>query len=108
MNRRNVPSALQRRVRANLRMHLSLTEHTSMSPQLLGSLSPAMQRELLLSILSDTMLRFPLFKNAQRSFVADLAQAQHWEQVLTGDLVTDEGQAVREVVFIMEGVLQGF
>ena len=35
------------------------------------------------------------------------AQAQQWEQVQPGDLVTDEGQTVQELVFVMEGNLQG-
>ena len=56
-----------------------------------------MQRELSLTTLSSIILRFPLFKNTQRSFVADLAQAMTWEQALPGDLVVDEGHAVLEL-----------
>jgi CRP-like cAMP-binding protein len=83
-----------------------MNKGTSIASHLFGSLSPAMQRELLLCVLSDTMLRFPLFRNTQRSFVADLAQVQRWEHTLTGDLVADEGQGVHEVVFLLEGQLQ--
>merc|ERR1719230_1371110 len=93
MNRRCVAKDLQRRVRDNLRTHIVFSEGLTMAPHLLANLSPAMQRELCLSILSDTVLHFPLFRNAQRSFVAELAQVHYWEQVLSGDLVTDEGHA---------------
>ena len=37
--------------------------------------------------------RFPLFKNAQGSFIAELAHCHSWEQALPGDLVTDEAHS---------------
>merc|ERR1711871_912778 len=74
MNRRAVPKHLQFRVRENLRKHLDYANSASLAPDVLASLSPAMQRELCLSILEETILGFPLFYNAQRSFVAELAQ----------------------------------
>jgi len=108
MKRRGVPKELQRRVKSNLRRYLDKEQTVTMAPHLLASLSPAMQRELSLSMLSDTVLHFPLFRNAQRSFVADLAQSYYFEQVMPGDLVTPEGHAVREVIFVMEGHMQAW
>jgi CRP-like cAMP-binding protein len=108
MNRRSVPMLLQRRVRDNLKTHLMFSSSSSMAPHLLASLSPAMQRELCLSILSDTVLQFPLFKNAPRAFASELAQAHVWQTALAGDLVTDEGHAVQQVVFLVEGALQAW
>jgi voltage-gated potassium channel len=106
MRRRSVPKDLQRKVRHNLKQHL--TEPAAMAPQLLVQLSPSMQRELCLAILNDTVLGFPLFRHAQRSFVAELAQAHCWEQILPGDIVADEGQSLQEVVFLIEGSLQAW
>jgi len=67
-----------------------------------------MQRELCLSILSNLVLNFPLFKNSQHSFVAELAKAHCWDQLLSGDLVADEGYTVQEVLFVMQGLLQAW
>merc|ERR1719162_353330 len=104
MKRRSVPNKVQIRVRDNLRQCYVRTDGTAM-PALLACLSPAMRRELSLRVISSTYIKFPLFKHAQRSFVAELAQAQRWEQIMQGDLVADEGQAVQELVFVMEGHL---
>lgn len=103
MKKRAVPKKLQRRVKANLRRHLDYEDSVAMSPQLLSSLSPAMQGELCLSMLRETMLSFPLFLNVQESFAAQLAQAYYFEQVLPGDIVTPEGHAVQEVIFVQQG-----
>lgn len=106
MNRRGVSRDLQRRVRENLHQHMVRKQLSILAPHLLSSLSPAMQRELCLAILFDTLVRFPLFRNPQRSFVAELAQCHSWEQVLAGDLVADEGYAVQDLVFVIEGSLE--
>jgi len=108
MHHRAVPRELQTRVRDNLRQHLVYSEASGMAKEVLASLSPAMQSELCSCILSETISSFPLFRNAQWSFVAALAQAHCWEQVLRGDLVTDEGHAVEDLVFVMDGILQAW
>merc|ERR1711874_907268 len=47
--------------------------------------------------------QFPLFKEAPRSFVAEIAQAHHWVQALPWDLIVERGQLVRELVFVVQG-----
>merc|ERR1719386_595974 len=84
MQRRGVPLDLQWRVQDNIRRHAILSETTAMAPHLLASLSPAIRKELCMSILEETLTRFPLFKMAQRAFVVELAQAHSWEHVLHG------------------------
>lgn len=106
MRRRQVNRDLQRRVQYNLRRNLRYQMNTTMDPDLLTLLSPAMQRELSLALLGNTVHKFPLFKGAQRSFVAEMAQAHTWEQVLPGDLVAEEGHLITEIVFVMLGCLQ--
>lgn len=106
MGRRNVDHNMQRRVRDNLRQCLSSAHNCSMVPvHILECLSPAMRRELCLCLVSDTFFHFPLFRSTQHSFLADLAQAQHWQQILPGDLVADHGQSVQEIIFVMAGEL---
>lgn len=108
MARRSVPQTMQRRVRDNLRQCLSSSgANSSMVPfHILENLSPSMRRELSLCLVSDIFHAFPLFRNTQQSFLADLAQAQYWQHVLPGDLVADQGQAVQEIVFVMTGELE--
>jgi len=77
-----------------------------MDQDLFAKLSPSMQRELSLALLRGSVLHFPLFRDAQHSFVLELAQAHSWVQCLTGDLVAEEGQLVQEVVFVIYGLLQ--
>jgi len=107
MQRRSVPLKIQRRVRDNLRQVISQAKSSAVAPlHVIESLSSSMRAELCLSLVSDTYFQFPLFQNTQHSFVAELAQVQNWEQVLAEDLVADEGQAVRELIFVMAGGLQ--
>jgi len=106
MEKRRLASDIRQRVQRNLRYHLQKEQQRGcLEPELFGLLSPAMQRELSLALLSSTVLQFPLFKGAPHSFVAELAQAHLWVQCLPGDLVAEEGQLVQEVVFVLEGRL---
>jgi len=105
MVRRAVPRSLQYRVQHALRFRLDQGNKMAMDHELFKLLSPAVQRELSLSLLSDAVLHFPLFEGAQRSFVAELAQAYSWVQCLPSDLVVEEGQRVEEVVFVVQGCL---
>jgi len=105
MRRRRVPRNLQRRVRNNLRHLLRHESVTSMDPELLGLLSPAVQSELSLALLSSTVMQFPLFMGANRAFVAEIAQAHTGMRYFPGDLVAVHGQAMEEVVFIIQGRL---
>jgi hypothetical protein len=77
MKRRDIPETLQRRVQHNLRHRLQKDKQDNQQ-DLLKLLSPAVQRDLSLGLLNTTVLRFPLFKDAQHSFVAELAQAHSW------------------------------
>jgi len=105
MSRRHVPQDLQRRVKHNLRRQLHRQQSATVNPELLALLSPAVQRELSLSLLSAVVLQFPLFWGVQRSFVAELAQVHLWMQCASGDIVAEEGQAVEELVFVVHGRL---
>merc|ERR1719221_19230 len=105
MSGRRVPAELQRRVQHNLRHRLRHASQKAVDPLLFELLSPAVQRDLSLSCLSDVVLQFPLFKGAQHAFVAELAQAHLWVHCLTGDLVAEDGQTVQEVAFVIRGRL---
>uniref|UniRef100_A0A7S1ANV2 Cyclic nucleotide-binding domain-containing protein n=1 Tax=Noctiluca scintillans TaxID=2966 RepID=A0A7S1ANV2_NOCSC len=105
MTRRRVPLEVHRRVERNLRYQLNHERQMSLSPDLFASLSPAVQRELSLALLSSTVLQFNLFKGAQHAFVAEIAQAHMWVHSLPGDVVAEEGQLMQEVVFVMHGRL---
>lgn len=105
MRRRRIPVELQRRVQHNLRHRLQHTCHNEVDPVLFELLSPAVQRELSLACLSDVVLQFPLFKDAQHSFVAELAQAHHWVHCLTNDVVAEDGQQVQDLAFVVRGRL---
>jgi len=106
MRKRHVPSNLQHRVVSNLRHHL---DESHLSPtELLSQISPGLQRELSLSFLSGTVLKFPLFKSAHRSCVAELAQAHLWVECFQNDLVSEPTQLVEEVVFVVHGHLAAF
>lgn len=105
MERRRLPVVIQRRVQNNLRHQLRDERLKVMDPELFALLSPSMQRELSLALLSSTVLQFPLFRGVQHSFVAELAQAHCWMQCLPGDLVAEEGQLVQEVTFVIHGRL---
>lgn len=105
MRERHVPLDLQRRVQSNLRKILK-QDHAGNALDLpLTLLSPALQRELLLSLLSETVLHFPLFNGAQRSFLAEIAQAHKWTQCSHSDLILSTGQVIQEVFFIIHGRL---
>jgi CRP-like cAMP-binding protein len=104
MRRRNVPEELQRRVQHNLRHRLKQDQHTNQQ-DLLKLLSPAVQRDLSLSLLNQTFLQFPLFMGAQHSFMAEIAQEHMWVQCLPGDVLGEQGQVVQEMVFLTRGQL---
>jgi CRP-like cAMP-binding protein len=72
---------------------------------LLEKLSPGLQRELLLELLRSSVLQFPLFSNAPRAFLAEIAQAHSWVRSLPGDVVVEEGELTQEIVFVVDGEL---
>jgi len=108
LRRRHVPAELQRRVEHNLRCRLWQEHHLALAPSLLNKLSPSMQRELTLELLSSTVLNFPLFRGAPVAFIAEIAQAHSWVQCSAGDLVVEAGQLEQEVVFVVMGRLLSF
>eukprot|EP00929_Paragymnodinium_shiwhaense_P012184 TRINITY_DN11892_c0_g1_i1.p1 TRINITY_DN11892_c0_g1~~TRINITY_DN11892_c0_g1_i1.p1 ORF type:complete len:1137 (+),score=267.23 TRINITY_DN11892_c0_g1_i1:143-3553(+) len=105
MIRRQVPAEIRRRVEENLRHHLDQENNMSISPELLSKLSPAVQRELTLELLRSTVLQFPLFRDANHTFVAELAQAHSTVGCVAGDIIVEEGQLERELVFVLQGRL---
>jgi len=105
MRRRGVSTDLQLRVEQDLRRRVRQERQMASAAGLLGRLSPAVQRELSLELLSSVVLRFPLFRAAPRAFVAEIASAHAWVQCAPGDLVVEEGQVIQEVVFLVHGRL---
>mmetsp|Transcript_3604 Transcript_3604/g.9074 ORF Transcript_3604/g.9074 Transcript_3604/m.9074 type:complete len:853 (+) Transcript_3604:70-2628(+) len=105
MQRRRVPKELQRRAEQSLRHHMLLEKRTTLDPKVFASLSPNIQKELSLALLSSTVLQFPLFRGALHSFVAELALAHEWVHCATGDLVAEEGQLILDIVFLVQGRL---
>lgn len=105
MRERRLPTDIQQRVQRNLRNHLQKEHSKALDPKLFALLSPSMQRDFSLALVSSTVLQFPLFRGAQHSFVAELAQAHSWVECLPGDVVAEEGQLVQEVVFVILGRL---
>lgn len=108
MRRRGVSQELQRRVKHSLRKQLRERQRVNMDPELFMLLTPALQRELSLSLLSEVVLQFPFFRDLQRSFVAELAQVHTWVQCAPGDLVAEEGQLACELVFVVQGLLTAY
>jgi len=106
MVRHRVPLGLQRRVERSLRQVLSSEDSVSpLDPELFVRLSPALQRTFSFAILSSTIERFPLFRGAIHSFVAELAQAHLLVHCSAGDLVGEAGQLVEDLVFVVKGEL---
>jgi len=105
MRRRRLPPELQARVEQSLRHNLVGDRQVALDPELFVRLSPTVQQELSLALLSSTALRFPLFRGAAHAFVAELAQAHTWVQCMPGDLVAEEDQLVEEIVFVVQGRL---
>lgn len=105
MRRRGLSQSIVRRVQHNLRNRLQREPIMRMDPELFALLSPAVQKELSLSLLSGTVLQFPLFRGARHSFVAALAQRHTWVECLIGDLVVEDGQRMDEMVFVVQGRL---
>jgi len=105
MKRRHVPIILRRHVERSLRHALARDNQTSMDQELFHRLAPAVQRELSLALLSETITSFPLFTGADRSFIAELAHQTTWVQCMPGDPVVEEGHTSQEVVFIVHGSL---
>jgi hypothetical protein len=105
MAHRGLHKELRCRVASLLRRRLHQKRMACMDPELFQLLTPPMQRELSLASLSDVVLAFPLFRNAQRSFVAELAGVTSWVMYLHGDVVVEDGQLICELSFVMEGVL---
>uniref|UniRef100_A0A7S1QWL5 Cyclic nucleotide-binding domain-containing protein n=1 Tax=Alexandrium catenella TaxID=2925 RepID=A0A7S1QWL5_ALECA len=108
MRRRGVELELMSRVEHSLRRRLHQSSQISMDTDLFRLLTPTVQRELALALLQEVVLQFPLFKGVNRSFVGELAQAQVWMQSTPGDIVAEDGQLVREVVFVVQGRLTAF
>jgi hypothetical protein len=106
MRRHGVSLGLQRKVERGLRQ--ALNNEVNVAPldaELFARLSPALQRTFSFAILSSTIERFPLFKGAIHSFVAELAQAHMLVHCSAGDLVGEAGQLVEDLVFVVKGEL---
>jgi len=105
LSRRKVPKALKNRVEHNLRHYLHQEHQSRLDPQLFAMLTPAVQRDLSLTLLNNTVLRFPLFQDTPHAFVAELAGVHSWVICTPSDLVVEEEQLVQEVVFVVTGCL---
>ena len=106
MRRHSVPQGLQLRVERSLRQVLNHEVNTSpLDAEMFARLSPALQRTFSFAILSSTIGRFPLFRGAIHSFVAELAQAHMLVHCSAGDLVGETGQLVEDLVFVVNGEL---
>ncbi|CAK0805160.1 unnamed protein product, partial [Prorocentrum cordatum] len=106
MRRHSVPLGLQRKVERSLRQALGNEVNVApLDPELFARLSPALQRTFSFAILSSTIGRFPLFRGAIHSFVAELAQAHMLVHCSAGDLVGEAGQLVEDLVFVVNGAL---
>jgi len=105
LRRRDIPLDLQRRVEHCLRCRLRQETQLAVMPTLLSKLSPCMQRELTMELLSSTILAFRMFKGASMGFIAEIAQAHTWVQCIVGDLIVEEGQMEQELVFVVLGQL---
>jgi len=106
MRRHSVSPGLQRKVERSLRQALNNEVNVApLDPELFARLSPALQRTFSFAILSTTIERFPLFRGAIHSFVAELAQAHLLVHCSAGDLVGEAGQLVEDLVFVVKGEL---
>jgi len=105
LRRRKITAQLQRRVMQNLQSRIREEHQLTLPPDLFAKLSPWVQRELSLELVSATVLRFPLFRGAQHSFAADLAVLHSWVYCQQGDLVVESGQLLQELVFVIHGRL---
>lgn len=103
MARRQVPYEMQRRAEHNIRITAKQDSQLKYVPDLLELLSFGLQKEISLELLRGTVLKFPLFKDAPRAFVAELAGAHNWMQCSPGDTVVAEGQIVQEMVWLIQG-----
>jgi len=88
----------------NLRRRMRIEQQT-MSRDLLAKLSPSLQRELSLALLRDVILHFPLFRKAPRGFIVEMARAHIMVQCLPGEVIVEDGQVLKELVFVMRGRL---
>ncbi|CAK0807156.1 unnamed protein product [Prorocentrum cordatum] len=106
MRRHRVPLGLQRRVERSLRQALrSEVTSSPLDPELFARLSPVLQRTFSFAILNGTIGRFPLFRGAIHSFVAEIAQAHMLVHCSADDLVGEAGQLVEDMVFVVNGKL---
>eukprot|EP00404_Azadinium_spinosum_P059694 CAMPEP_0180717756 /NCGR_PEP_ID=MMETSP1038_2-20121128/14140_1 /TAXON_ID=632150 /ORGANISM="Azadinium spinosum, Strain 3D9" /LENGTH=170 /DNA_ID=CAMNT_0022750239 /DNA_START=119 /DNA_END=629 /DNA_ORIENTATION=- len=80
----------------------------NLAPELFRLLSPSLQRELSLAMLSEVVLNFPLFEGTQSAFLAELAQAHTWSQCAKGDIVGEEGQLITEIFFVVQGTIHAY
>lgn len=104
MAQRRISPALRARVETNLRRRFRMDERM-LKAEIFDKLSPSVQRDLSLELLSDVVLKFPLFQKAMHSFVAEIAQAHTWVDCHPGDLIAEEGQLVQELAFVIQGRL---
>eukprot|EP00931_Biecheleriopsis_adriatica_P037704 TRINITY_DN21628_c1_g1_i1.p1 TRINITY_DN21628_c1_g1~~TRINITY_DN21628_c1_g1_i1.p1 ORF type:complete len:881 (+),score=139.03 TRINITY_DN21628_c1_g1_i1:61-2703(+) len=103
MHSRQVTRDLQSRVENCIRQQVRQERSLSNAPKLLAKLTPPVQRELSAQLLRSIMSQFPLFREAQKSYLAQLAQIVNWVLASAGDLVVEEGQVVQEMVFVVQG-----
>eukprot|EP00928_Gymnodinium_smaydae_P044433 TRINITY_DN2963_c1_g2_i1.p1 TRINITY_DN2963_c1_g2~~TRINITY_DN2963_c1_g2_i1.p1 ORF type:complete len:789 (-),score=134.59 TRINITY_DN2963_c1_g2_i1:335-2701(-) len=99
---RHVHPDIQARVECSLK-HFFLEAKMQKQRSFLTKLSQGVQRDLSFELLRSVILRFPLFRDAPRAFVAELANAYEWVNAAVDDLIVEEGQLVQEVVFIVNG-----
>jgi len=99
---RQVPVEIQRAVERHLRRNLQKKKGMSLGT-LHQHLSVRLQRNLSLELLKSTVLKFPLFTDAPRAFVAEISNAHTIVQCIATDLIVETGQLVDEVVFVVSG-----
>lgn len=103
LKRRQVTPWLINRVLNNIRIRLE--DDNRLETEMVLLLSPTVQRELALELLANVVLVFPLFRDPQFGFIAELAQRHTWHQYLSGDMVVEEAQNITSMAFVVQGQL---
>jgi hypothetical protein len=102
MRYRNIPPALQERIRDYYRY---LWEHRTGFDEshLLGTLPPTLSTEVALSLRRDLVQRVPLFQDADPGFIREVALEAQAVLYLPGDFILKAGEHGRDMFFLSQG-----
>jgi len=103
MKKRAVPKDLQFKVLRYIEHVFETDAVTALDEKIMSLLSESLKNQLALAVTGNVLNKFPLFEDAEESFLTALCQVCRTQRAGVGDTMVSEEQAAHEMFWVVRG-----